>query len=123
AVDSARHADATEIAAVWQAETALRESQFGNAALGHQNAAPALALLPGREVRSLAALALARAGYSAQAKRLAENLDKDCPANVLVQRYWLPSIRAALELNAHNVGKAVEILDLASPLELGHLPV
>jgi hypothetical protein len=36
-----------------------------------------------------------------------------------VQGYWLPSIRAAIELNAKNSAKAAEILKTAAPYELG----
>ena len=36
-----------------------------------------------------------------------------------MQGYWLPSIRAAIELNAKNSAKAAEILKTAAPYELG----
>jgi len=67
----------------------------------------------------LAALALARAGDTAQAQKLAERLSKDLPQDTIVQGYWLPSIRAAIELNARDAAKAVEILQTAVPFELG----
>ena len=35
---------------------------------------------------------------------------KGFPHDTIVQRYWLPSIRAATQLNAKNAGAAVEIL-------------
>jgi tetratricopeptide (TPR) repeat protein len=36
-----------------------------------------------------------------------------------VQGYWLPSTRAAIELNAKNATRAVELLKTAAPYELG----
>src|SRR6266850_1442824 len=119
AVDSARRADARETAALWQASAALREAEFGNTAAARQEALAALALVPGRDVRSLAALALARAHETALAQKLADSLDKDFPQHTIVQGYWLPSIRAAIELNTRNGARAVEMLRTAAPYELG----
>jgi len=79
----------------------------------------ALALVPGRDVRSLVALALARADETAQAQKLADSLDKDFPQHTIVQGYWLPSIRAAIELHTKNGARAVEMLRTAAPYELG----
>ena len=62
AVDSAKRADSKEAAALWQANAALREAELGNAAAAKQGAVTALALSEGREVKLIAALALARAG-------------------------------------------------------------
>ena len=119
AVDSARHADAKEAAALWQANAALREGEFGNASSARGKAMGAMALATGKEARSVAALALARAGDGAQAQKLAETLNKDFPHDTIVQSYWLPSIRAAIQLDAKNAAGAVEILQTAAPYELG----
>ena len=67
----------------------------------------------------MAALVLGRAGEAAQAQTLADNLDRDFPQDTIVQGYWLPSIRAAIELTAKNGAKAVQILKTAAPYELG----
>jgi serine/threonine protein kinase/Tfp pilus assembly protein PilF len=119
AVESALRADAKETAALWQVEAALREAEFGNPAGAGQSALAALALIPGRDVKTLTALTLARAGDSAQAQELAENLNKDFPLHTIVQGYWLPSIRAAVALKANNSAKALELLQPAAPYELG----
>jgi tetratricopeptide (TPR) repeat protein len=118
AVESARRADSEETAALWQANAALREAEFGNAMAARQNAMTALSLAPGRDVRTLAALALVRAGDVAQAQKLANGLDRDFPQNTIVQGYWLPAIRAAIELSAKNSAKALELLKTAAPYEL-----
>jgi predicted Zn-dependent protease len=79
----------------------------------------ALSLAPGKDVTTTAALALVRAGDVAQARRLVNGLDRDFPQNTIVQVYWLPSIRAAIELAAKNSAKALELLTLLRPYELG----
>ena len=119
AVESARRADSEETAALWQANAALREAEFGNAMAARHNAMTALSLAPGRDVTTMAALALVRAGDVAQAQRLANGLDRDFPQNTIVQVYWLPAIRAAIELAAKNSAKALELLKTAAPYELG----
>jgi len=68
---------------------------------------------------SVAALALARAGDVAAARKLADGLNNDFPRNTIVQGYWLPSIRAGIEINAGNGREALEALKPAAPLELG----
>ena len=119
AVESALRADAKEMAALWQANAALREAEFGNARLAQQKAMSALSLMEGKVVRSLAALALARAAETTHARRLADSLNKDFPQDTLVQRYWLPSVRSAIEIDAKNPTNAIDILQLAVPYELG----
>jgi predicted Ser/Thr protein kinase/predicted Zn-dependent protease len=118
AVDSAKHANAKETAALWQVNAALREAEFENDSPARQNALAALALTPGKDVRRAAALALARAGDTAQAQKLAESLNKDFPQDTIVQGYWLPSIHAAIEINRKNSARAVEVLQSASQYEL-----
>jgi eukaryotic-like serine/threonine-protein kinase len=122
AVDSAVHANAKETAAFWQVNAALREAEFGNASSARQNALGALALAPGRDVSSVAALALARAADTARAQKLAESLNRDFPQNTIVQGYWLPSIHAAIEINRNNAARAIEILQTATHYELGQPP-
>jgi eukaryotic-like serine/threonine-protein kinase len=119
AVASARRADSKETAALWQANAALREAEFGNAMAARQNAMTALSLAPGKDVTTMAALALGRAGDVAQAQRLVNGLDRDFPQNTIVQVYWLSAIRAAIELATKNSAKALELLKTAAPYELG----
>jgi serine/threonine protein kinase/tetratricopeptide (TPR) repeat protein len=118
AVDSAQRADAKETAALWQVNAALWEAEVGNVALARQSALAGLALVEGRDVRDLAALALARAGDTSKAKDLAESLNKDFPLNTIVQGYWRPTILAAIEIRQQSPGKAVHILQTATPYQL-----
>jgi serine/threonine protein kinase/Tfp pilus assembly protein PilF len=119
AMDSAVHNDAKESAAGYQAEAALREAELGNREEARAAANAAMTLAPNRDVRSMVALALARAGDTPGAAKLAAELDKTLPLDTLVQNYWLPTIRAAIELERKDANRAVELLREASVIELG----
>jgi DNA-binding winged helix-turn-helix (wHTH) protein/tetratricopeptide (TPR) repeat protein len=120
ATDSAQHNDAEETAAAYLAQGALREVESGNREQARADADAAVKLAPnGYYVRALAALALARAGDTAGAEKLAAQLDKAFPLDTLVQRYRLPTIRAAVALQRKDPNRAVELLRAASAIELG----
>jgi hypothetical protein len=120
AVESALHNDAKEPAALLQADGAMHEAELGNPAQARQSAAAALSLAPGRDVEILAALALARSGDTARAQTIADKLNGDFPLSTIVQSYWLPTIRAAIELNRGNGSKTVDALQVVAPYELGN---
>ena len=119
AMDSAQHNDAKETAAEYQAAAALREVESGNREQARADADAAVKLAPNRDVQEMAALALARAGDTAGAEKLAAELDKTFPLDTLVQRYWLPTIRAAVALQRKDPNRAIELLKVASAIELG----
>jgi tetratricopeptide (TPR) repeat protein len=119
AVDSAQHNDAKETAANYEVAAALREVAAGNREQARADADAALKLAPNRDVRAIAALALARAGDTAGAERLAAELDKTYPLDTMVQRYWLPTIGAAVALEHKDPNRAVEQLKVVSAIELG----
>jgi hypothetical protein len=121
AVESARRADSREVAALWQAYAALREAEFGNPSSARQSASAALALAAGRDVTAVTALALARAGDAPHASKLADDLNKEFPLDTIAQGYWLPVIRASLELRANNIAKALDLLEATTPFELGQV--
>jgi len=119
AVASAQLAEEKEKAATYEAEAALREALFGNAAEGRQRAAAALGLSNGRDVKYAAALALAMAGDAARAQALADDLAKRFPEDTLVQFNYLPTLHARLALTHNDSLKAVQALEAAAPYELG----
>jgi tetratricopeptide (TPR) repeat protein len=121
AMDSAQRNDAKESAAAYQAEAALREVEAGNREQARAEAHAALRLGPNRDVRAVAALALARAGDTAGAEKLAAELDKAFPLDTRVQRYWLPTIRAGVALERKDPNRAIELLKVASTVELGSI--
>jgi serine/threonine protein kinase/tetratricopeptide (TPR) repeat protein len=119
AVDAAVRGDSKETAAIWQANAALREAELGNAAAAKQKVDAALALAPGRDVRVLAALALARAGDTARATKVVEQLEKTEATNTMLKLYWLPTIHAAIELSGGNAAQTLISLEAAAPYDLG----
>jgi predicted Zn-dependent protease len=74
---------------------------------------------PNRDVRVIAALALALAGDTAAAEKLATELNKTFPLDTMVQRYWVPTIRAAVALERKDPDRAIELLKATSTVELG----
>jgi len=112
-------ADSKQAAALWRAAAGLREAEFGNPAAARQNVDAALSLSSGRDVMLLAAPTLARAGDTANAKRLVEPLERTPSTNTLLKLYCLPTIDAAIEISKSNPSQAVLDLEAAMPYELG----
>jgi len=120
AVDSASRSNEQETAEGWQMNAALREAEVGNQARARAQVEVALTKSPSREMRILAALALARAGNFRPAEQIADDLAKRFPSDTAVNRYWLPSIRGAIEIDRRNPAKAIELLAAASAYDLGN---
>ena len=114
--------DSKETGALWQASAALREAELGDSASARRGVTAALALSQGRDVKVLAALALARTGDAPGAKKLVEELEKTYPTNTLLKLYWLPTINAAIELSRGNSSQVLVYLEAAAPYELGGPP-
>ena len=122
AADSAVRSDAKETGASWITMQALREVELGNAATAREDVSRAMALAPGRDVKVMAALALARIGDIAQSKNILESLRKSEPGNTYLKVYWFPVIEAAMELAQQAPDRAVLALEPAAPYELGNIP-
>ena len=130
-VESALRDGRPEAAATFRAAAALHEAAFGNREQARREATAALAMAPGQMVRTLAALALARAGDTAKASGLADDLHRQAPLDTLLNTYWLPTIRAWIALG-HSVvassspppsapkggAAAIELLEPVTPYEL-----
>ena len=119
AVASAQQAGEKETAAGYEAEAALREALFGNAAEARQRSRAALGLSTGRDVQYLAALALTFAGDAGPAKALGGDLGKRFPQDTIVQFNYLPTIHAQLALSRNDSSNSIEALLAAAPYELG----
>jgi len=119
AVDAAVRVDSKETGALWQANAALREAEFGNLDAAKQKVDAALTLAPGRDVKLLSAMTLARAGDLARAKGMLEQLEKSESTNTLLKVYWFPTVQAAIDLNSGNASQAIIDLEAAAPYDLG----
>jgi eukaryotic-like serine/threonine-protein kinase len=120
AAESAERADAKETAAQWLAFQAMREAEVGDAMKAREAVAHALALAPGRDVRVLSAVALARTGESSQSKAILEALKKTEPSNTFLKVYWFPVIEASMALAQHEPDRAIIALEPSLPYELGN---
>ena len=106
-------------AAAYQAAAALREVEFGEPERARHDAYEALSGNPSRIVQAMAAISLARVGDAPAAEKVASELDRKFPLDTLVQKYWVPTIRAAIALQQKDPHRAVELLQPAAPIELG----
>jgi tetratricopeptide (TPR) repeat protein len=119
ASDLAQQAGHREKAALFEIRTALWEAFYGNAPAAKPAATAALALAKNREVQYGAALALSMSGDSSQAQTLTDDLESSFPEDTSVKFNYLPSVRAFLALNHGDPAKAIELLQVAVPYELG----
>ena len=119
AAESALRAGVPETSATWLAVAALREVEIGFPERAIELAQAALERSSGRIVRGIAGYALARAGDVTVASKLVADLDRDFPEDTILQRYWMPCIRAAMALRAGDWQGAVRALDPAESLEMG----
>ncbi len=119
AVDLAQQAAQRERAALFETGAALREAFFGNAPEARQSAMAALDLSKDREVEYGAAFALALAGDSSRSQTLASDLEKRFGEDTSVRFSYVPALRAFLALNHGEPAKAIELLQIAVPYELG----
>ncbi len=118
ASESAQKDDDKEAAAIYAAQAGVREALVGNADSAKRQAEAALASSTGKDTEALSAIALALAGDSRQAKRLAEDLTKRFPEDTIVQFTYLPTIHWA-GLLRRGVTNATDSLAVGTPYELG----
>ena len=122
AVGLAQQSGEKERAALFEAGAALREALFGNVTTAKQDAIAVLRLSQGRDAEYGAAFALALAGNSVQSRKLAETLARRWPEDTAVRFSYLPEVRALIALNHGEPAKAIELLQLAVPYEMGDPP-
>ncbi len=105
AVDSAQRADEKETAARYKAKAAIHDALVGNIALAKQEAQAAIAQANGKDAEGISAIALGLAGDSAQASRLADDLNKRFPEDTIVQTEYLPMIHSVIGLRSGDAGQ------------------
>jgi eukaryotic-like serine/threonine-protein kinase len=119
AANLAQQAAHQERAALFETGPALWEALFGNAAEARRSAAAALALARDREVDYGAAFALALSGDSSRSQAMANDLEAQYPEDTAVRFSYLPALRALLALNHGQSSRAIELLQVAIPNDLG----
>jgi serine/threonine protein kinase/tetratricopeptide (TPR) repeat protein len=119
AIESAQRGKFIETAAGITARSAIGEARVGNMDQARRQALAALAMDRSRETLPFAGIALAMAGDITQANAVADELGKRFPLDTVVDNIWLPLIRAEVELGRGNPAKAIELLQPATPYEIG----
>jgi tetratricopeptide (TPR) repeat protein len=119
AADLARRASQRETAALYETGAALWDAFFGDAPAARQTARAVVDLSTDREVEYGAAIALALAGDSSRAERLANDLEKRFGEDTSVHFAYLPEIRALVALNRHSPSAALDLLQSTVLYELG----
>jgi DNA-binding winged helix-turn-helix (wHTH) protein/Tfp pilus assembly protein PilF len=122
AVDMAQQSAERERAALFETGAALREAFFGNAPTARQSAMAVLKLSRGREVEYGAAFALALSGDSSRSQTFADDLERRFQEDTAVKFSYMPALRALLTLNHGEPAKAIDLLHIAVPYELGAPP-
>jgi serine/threonine protein kinase/tetratricopeptide (TPR) repeat protein len=106
-------------AATSEAGLAVCEALFGNVIEVRQRTASALVRSPSYAQYG-AALALALSGEElTRAQPLVDDLSRRYPKDTLLQLMSLPTVRAQFALNHHDGTKAIAILQVTTPYELG----
>jgi eukaryotic-like serine/threonine-protein kinase len=119
AIELAKHNRANETAAYYQAEAGLWEAEYGYPQQARVDAGGALRAASGQAIKAMAAVVLARAGDATRGLGLVNKLNKEFPLDTMIQGYWLPTARAAIELSYGRAVDAIELLQATSPYELG----
>jgi serine/threonine protein kinase len=119
AAETARRKNESETSAIYLANAAIREAEFGNSPRALEIVDSARRLSSSRDVNILAALAMSRAGFVQRAQSLSSELAKTNPSNTILNFYWLPTIRAAAELALNHPAEAIAILQTTGDYELG----
>jgi len=117
AAEQMRQAGDKDSAASCLAQAALRDAQAGFADQARSLSAQALKLSNVKIIQSSSALVAASSGDSRQASSLSAMLDKEYPHGTFVQNYWLPLIRAELDLRRKQGAQAVSQLSSAQALD------
>jgi len=107
--------------------SALQNAEAGRAIQARKMEEQALRGKLERGQRMILALSLARSGRTEEAERLADEVSQEAPLDTIVQKYLVPTVRAAIKLQQHDPGAAIDLLrgtvqyDLAYTLSFDYL--
>jgi eukaryotic-like serine/threonine-protein kinase len=90
--------------------SALYNAEAGNVIQARKTQDQALQGKLDRGQRMILALSLARSGRTDEAGRLADEASQEAPLDTIVQRYFVPTVRAAVKLQQHDPAAAIDLL-------------
>ncbi len=121
AADLMKNEGDKEAASDCLATAALREAEAGNSAEARRYILQATKLSQDRNVTALAALVMATVGDTNQAVSLSGQLEGEYPSDTIINKYWLPTIRAEVDLHRGNAEDAIHSLEKTVPYESASL--
>jgi DNA-binding winged helix-turn-helix (wHTH) protein/tetratricopeptide (TPR) repeat protein len=107
--------------------SALRNAEAGRVIQARKAQDQALQSKLERGQRMILALSLARSGRIVEAERLSDEVSQEAPLDTIVQKYLVPTVRAAVKLQQHDPDAAIDLLrgtvqyDLADTLSFDYL--
>ena len=123
AADLMVHDGDKESAAGCLLEAAAREAEAGFSAQAGRYLAEAAKMSAGKETKVVTTVVTARFGDLQRAQKLSEELETKYPEDTIVQKYWLPVIRATVSLRQGKPASAINDLEPARSIELGDATV
>ncbi len=98
--------------------SSLQNAEAGRAVQARKTQDQALQRRLDRDQRMTLALSLARSGRTNEATRLADEASQEAPLDTTVQKYLVPAVRAAVKLQEHDPGAAIDLLRGTVPYDL-----
>jgi predicted Zn-dependent protease len=111
AIDLAARGSAKDPAAKYAAKLAAFSAAFGGCVQARESATQALALNQSEWPQTLALIGLALCGESTRALQAVEEYSRRFPNDTWFNAVWLPTVRAAVELQRGNAARAIELLE------------
>jgi DNA-binding winged helix-turn-helix (wHTH) protein len=90
--------------------SALQNAEAGRAIQARKIQDLALQSKLERNRKMVLALSFARSGKTDEASRLAEGVSQEAPLDTIVQKYLVPTVRAAVKLQQHDPATAIDLL-------------
>jgi eukaryotic-like serine/threonine-protein kinase len=98
--------------------SALQNAEAGRAIQARNSQDQALQSKLERNRKMVLALSLARSGRIDEASGLADEVSQEAPSDTIVQRYLVPTVRAAIKLQQHDPDAAIDLLRGTVPYDL-----
>jgi DNA-binding winged helix-turn-helix (wHTH) protein/tetratricopeptide (TPR) repeat protein len=117
AADQMKNDGDKESAARCLAQAAVREAEVGYAGSARLLMEQADKMSDDKTIVTLSALVTALTGDSKRAAKMIERLDDQHPQDTFLQSYWLPIIRAEIELGQGRGEKAITLLAPTGPFD------
>jgi eukaryotic-like serine/threonine-protein kinase len=90
--------------------SALQNAETGRAIQAHKSEDQVFQSKLNQGQRMMLALALARSGRTDEANRIVDKVSKEAPLDTIVQKYLVPTVRAAVKLQERDPEAAIDLL-------------